>query len=246
MTAEKNKWFETWFDTPYYHTLYFKRDNKEAEKFISSIVEYFKPAPKSKCWDLACGKGRHSITLHKSGFIVIGTDLSEQNIQAAKQFETEGLEFYKLDMRCPFRINYFDYVFNLFTSFGYFDKKSDDIKVFKSVFDSLKPGGSFVFDYLNSSKVVNCLTKQETKEIDGVQFSISKEFTNGRIKKNIHIKDGVEEFDFHESLMIFNKEEILSYATKVGFTCKEIFGNYNLEPFDSSNSDRLIFIFTKN
>ncbi|MDP2385933.1 MAG: class I SAM-dependent methyltransferase [Bacteroidota bacterium] len=246
MTAEKNKWFETWFDTPYYHTLYFKRDTKEAEGFISTLVKHLKPVPDSKCWDLACGKGRHSIILNKQGLFVIGTDLSEQNILYAGQFEKEGLEFYRLDMRSPFRTNYFDYVVNLFTSFGYFEKKSDDLKVFKSVYDSLKQGGSFIFDYLNGSMILNCLVKNETKEIDGVQFTISKEFVKGRIQKYINIKDGNKELNFQESLTIYNKEEILAYATSVGLTCKEVFGNYNMEAFNAEQSDRMIFIFIKN
>ncbi|HEY1040102.1 MAG TPA: SAM-dependent methyltransferase, partial [Bacteroidia bacterium] len=76
MKSDKNKWFETWFDTPYYHTLYFKRDNKEAEAFITTLIQYLKPNKESRCWDLACGKGRHAITLHKQGLNVIGTDLS--------------------------------------------------------------------------------------------------------------------------------------------------------------------------
>lgn len=246
MTVEKNKWFETWFDTPYYHTLYFKRNNQEAEEFIFTLVEHLKPIPNSKCWDLACGKGRHSIILNKQGLSVIGTDLSQQNINYASQFEKEGLEFYRLDMRSPFRINYFDYVVNLFTSFGYFEKKSDDLKVFKSVYNSLKQGGSFVFDFLNGSKILPCLVKNETKEINGIQFTISKEFINGRIQKNIKVKDGDKELSFQESLKIYSKEEILAYATSVGLVCKEVFGNYNLETFNPEQSDRLIFIFTKN
>ncbi len=245
MTAEKNKWFETWFDTSYYHTLYFKRDNKEAEDFISTLVKHLKPEPNSKCWDLACGKGRHSITLNKHGLSVIGTDLSQQSINYANQFEKDGLEFYRLDMRSPFRINYFDYVVNLFTSFGYFEKRSDDIKVFKSVYDSLKHGGSFVFDFLNGSKILDCLVKNETKEIEGIQFTISKEFVDGRIQKRINIKDGDKDLNFQESLKIYSKEEILSYAASVGLVCKEIFGSYKLDPFDKEQSDRLILIFTK-
>ncbi len=45
--------------------------------------------------DLACGKGRHSITLNKLGFDVLGIDLSEESITYAKQFENEYLKFEK-------------------------------------------------------------------------------------------------------------------------------------------------------
>ena len=33
-------WFAHWFDSPYYHTLYKNRDEKEAELFIDNLVKY--------------------------------------------------------------------------------------------------------------------------------------------------------------------------------------------------------------
>ena len=35
--TNKKKWFESWFDTPYYHLLYQHRDDKEAHKFIKNL-----------------------------------------------------------------------------------------------------------------------------------------------------------------------------------------------------------------
>ena len=40
-------------------------------------------------------------------------------------------------------------VFNLFTSFGYFDDDEDDRKVFSSVKNVLQNDGIFVLDFLN-------------------------------------------------------------------------------------------------
>jgi SAM-dependent methyltransferase len=56
-------------------------------------------------------------------------------------------------MRNPIDAKPVDAVFNLFTSFGYFDNEKDDKKVFQSVYDALKPGGFFVLDYLNEEFV---------------------------------------------------------------------------------------------
>ena len=64
---KKQEWFESWFDTSYYHTLYSKRDENEAKEFIVNLVEFLKIDPKSKVLDLACGKGRHSLTLNELG-----------------------------------------------------------------------------------------------------------------------------------------------------------------------------------
>ncbi len=75
--------------------------------------------------DVACGRGRHSRILASKGFVVTGIDISFDSIAFAKQFENENLDFYQHDMRLPFRVNYFDYAFNFFTSFGYFKTRRE-------------------------------------------------------------------------------------------------------------------------
>ena len=118
----EREWFEQWFDTKYYHILYKDRDHEEARRFIDTLIKYLSPVPNSRILDLACGKGRYSVFLADKGFEVTGIDLSVQSIEYARQFENDHLSFYTHDMRLPFRINYFDYVFNFFTSFGYFEE----------------------------------------------------------------------------------------------------------------------------
>jgi 2-polyprenyl-3-methyl-5-hydroxy-6-metoxy-1,4-benzoquinol methylase len=113
-------WFKDWFNSPYYHQLYFNRDEQEAAAFIDKLIDYLKPLPGSTMLDVACGKGRHSIQLANNGFDVTGIDLSDDSINEALQSETAQLHFYRHDMRLPFWINYFNYAFNFFTSFGYF------------------------------------------------------------------------------------------------------------------------------
>ena len=119
MSEDKHtEWFESWFDSPYYHVLYKNRDFSEAELFIDKLIQLIEPTKASRVLDLACGKGRHSIYLNKKGFDVTGIDLSEKSIACAKTAENETLHFYMHDMRKLFRTNYFDVVLNLFTSFG--------------------------------------------------------------------------------------------------------------------------------
>ena len=86
----KKEWFESWFDTIYYHKLYNNRDNKEANFFILNLISYLKPNKSAKILDLACGKGRHSIILNKLGYNVLGVDLSPSNIQYANQYQNKN------------------------------------------------------------------------------------------------------------------------------------------------------------
>jgi len=87
MGLDKHNWFETWFNTPYYHLLYNNRSDAEADRFIGNLIKYLQLKQPSKIWDLACGKGRHSIALNKLGYNVVGTDLSEESISKALKYE---------------------------------------------------------------------------------------------------------------------------------------------------------------
>lgn len=95
-------WFKDWFNSHYYHQLYFNRDEQEAGAFIDRLITHLKPPANSLMLDVACGKGRHSIHLAKMGFDVTGIDLSEDSITDALQYQTDKLHFFRHDMRLPF------------------------------------------------------------------------------------------------------------------------------------------------
>ena len=149
MTKEHSKWFQSWFDTSYYHILYKQRDYKEAEVFIKNIVNYLNLDKDDSILDLACGKGRHSIFLNTLGYNVTGLDLSKNSIEHAKTHESNSLHFDVHDMRDIYKTQ-FEVVLNLFTSFGYFEERADNFKVIQTIKSSLKQNGIGVIDYMNS------------------------------------------------------------------------------------------------
>jgi SAM-dependent methyltransferase len=241
----QKEWFSSWFDTPYYHILYKHRDYSEASLFIDNITNFINLKPQAVCWDLCCGKGRHSIYLNQKGYRVIGTDLSGQSILEASKSANESLQFYQHDMRKLFRTNYFDAVFNLFTSFGYFERKADDLHVFDSVQKSLLSGGIFVFDYLNAEYIKSILTEKDEKTIEGVTFKISKKIENNTVIKNIDFTDQGEVFHFEERVKLFNKSYFDSLANACHLKVVNTFGNYHLEEFNEKTSPRLILVLQK-
>ena len=108
----KQAWFETWFNTPYYHQLYCHRDEQEAELFIEKLVLFLQLKQNEKVLDMGCGKGRHARFLHQLGLNVVGVDLSEQSIACAKLAEQETLQFFVGDIRSVFKKEEFDIVTN--------------------------------------------------------------------------------------------------------------------------------------
>lgn len=239
------QWFECWFDTHYYHLLYGKRNEEEAAFFLDNLLKHLQLAPGAHCWDLNCGKGRHSVYLNKKGYDVIGTDLSQQSITYAKQFENDHLHFYKHDMRNLFYANYFHAVFNLFTSFGYFRNRFEDEKVFQSVFNSLKPGGVFVLDFFNPARVLTCMKELEEKTVGDVTFRTRKKIEDNTIIKEITVIDKGKTCEFREEVKIFTESQLVLLGEEAGLRMKNAFGDYSLRPLDTEKSDRLILIFEK-
>ncbi|MCU7613249.1 class I SAM-dependent methyltransferase [Chryseobacterium sp. GMJ5] len=239
------EWFESWFDTPYYHLLYNNRDYTEAENFITKLTQVLELPQSSKIIDLACGKGRHSVFLNTLGYKVLGLDLSHQSIDFDKQFENENLQFKVHDMRNPIDSEPVDAVFNLFTSFGYFDNEQDDQNVFKSVYDVLKTDGYFVLDYLNEEYVRRVIVPESTIHREGIDFQIAKKIEGRHIIKDIRFEDQGKSYHFFEKVKLHTLETIKSYAEDCGFERIKIWGDYQLNDFEKDTSPRCINLFKK-
>ena len=243
---KSSEWFESWFNTSYYHQLYCNRDEAEASAFISRLIKFLKPKPDARFLDLACGSGRHAIYINKCGYQVTGIDLSEQSIQMAKLSETDNLHFIRGDMRKPISGTKFDYIFNLFTSIGYFEKEEDDQKVIQSASQMLNNGGVMVIDYLNKTKVIKDMVAEETIIRDNVCFELTRTFTDNKIIKRIQIEDGDKKFTFSEEVMAYSLSDFDKMFRKAEFEINNVFGNYHLNAFDEKTSDRLIMVAKKN
>jgi len=244
---QEHTWFKDWFNSPYYHQLYFKRDEQEAAAFIDKLLADLKPAEKARILDVACGRGRHSIYLSEKGFDVTGIDLSEDSIKEALLHETDHLHFYQHDMRLPFRINYFDYAFNFFTSFGYFKTRREHDNSIRMIAQSLKSDGCFVLDYLNVRFAEDHMVNQLDKEIDEVHYHITKWQDKEHFYKKIIIEDAPLQrpLEYVETVAKFSLGDFKRMFACQGLHIKEVFGDYNLGAYDPISSTRLIMIATK-
>jgi SAM-dependent methyltransferase len=240
-------WYKEWFNSPYYHLLYNNRDEDEAILFIKKLIGYLQPKPGSTMLDVACGKGRHSIALAEMGFDVTGIDLSADSIEAAKASENEQLHFYQHDMRLPFWINYYDFAFNFFTSFGYFRTRREHDNAFRTIAQSLNPNGLFVIDYLNVHYSEEHLQRTETKKIDDTIFHISRWHDEDHFFKQIQVenKGHLLKHLFTEKVAKFSPGDFTDMLAYQGMQVKEIFGDYQLGPYDIRKSPRMIIIAAK-
>ncbi len=242
MQKETKKWYASWFDSPYYHILYKDRDDTEAGIFMKNLTSYLQLPKNAEILDLACGKGRHSVFLNELGYRVTGVDLSPQSIAFAKQFENDSLHFEEHDMTVPFPKK-FDAVFNLFTSFGYFENSEDNINTIKSIKAELKHNGLGVIDFLNAEFVKRNLVPSEIKIVDGIEFKIQRKIKDGFIIKNISFNDKEHNYTFTERVKAIELEDFKNCFKSLGIELLHCFGNYQLQEFKEAESTRLILIF---
>ena len=242
MQKETNNWFASWFDTPYYHILYKDRDYEEAQLFMDNITGYLNLPEDAKILDLACGKGRHSIYLNKLGYDVTGADLSENSIKEASKHTNDKLHFVVHDMRDTCNEKY-DAIFNLFTSFGYFENDDDNLTTLKAIHNSLTEYGFAVIDFMNVHKIIANLVPQETKVIDGIEFHVKRYVENNHIIKEIDFNDKGQQFHFTEKVKALTLEDFEAMMEEAGIYLLDVFGDYKLHKFYKNESERLIMIF---
>jgi SAM-dependent methyltransferase len=242
MLKDSTMWYTSWFDTPYYHILYKDRDHTEAKDFMDNITKYLSLETGEKILDLACGKGRHSIYLNTLGYDVTGIDLSKNSIEYAKQFENETLNFQVHDMCLPYSEK-FSAIFNLFTSFGYFDKEEDNLNTIKAIKSNLNKKGFGVIDFMNVDYIIKNLVAQETKKVNNIVFNIKRHYQNGYIFKEIRFRDNNEDFLFTERVKSITLSDFENHFKNADINLLDVFGNYKLQKFDKTTSPRLILIF---
>jgi SAM-dependent methyltransferase len=239
---ETNNWYASWFDTPYYHILYKDRNYREAQVFMDNLTHYLNLPEKAKVLDLACGKGRHSIYLNQLGYDVTGADLSENSIAEANKNANETLRFLVHDKRDSFE-DKFDAIFNLFTSFGYFEKEEDNLRTLIAIKESLSEYGFAVIDFMNSQNVIENLIPEEIKEVDGITFHIKRYLLDGFVTKEIDFETEGKKFHFTEKVRAYTLEDFQSMMNESGIYLLDTFGDYKLKKFHKNTSERLIMIF---
>jgi len=202
-----------------------------------------------KVLDLCCGVGRISGELSRMGFAVTGVDITKSFLDTAVEdakYEKLNIEYIRCDARDFVRPGYFDAVFNLYISFGYFSDQNDDLKVLRNAHDSLKDGGSFIIETLGKEIYVRDFVEAEWFERAG--YTILTEYEpldSWTFLKNrwISIKDGqrVEKI-FNQRL--YSASELRSLLFEAGFSKVDIYGDWDERAYNQY-ANKLIAVCLK-
>jgi hypothetical protein len=137
----------------------------------------------------------------------------------------------------------FDAVFNLFTSFGYFEDDADNLKTIEAIKADLNADGFGVIDFMNSEFVIDNLVPEEVKTVDGIDFNLKRYVENGYIIKDITFTADGKVYHFKERVRGFTLADFEELFEQAGVYLLDVFGDYKLRKFSAKTSERLIMIF---
>lgn len=241
------EWYEAAFDRMY-PVLYESRDSEEAaavaERFAGRFVD------KTPVIDLASGSGRYLHALVAIGLEAFGLDLSHYLLRRSVEEWGHGGRLVQGDMRhLPFVDGSVGGVWNMFTSFGYFSVDTDNLLVLREVHRILRPGGLFLFDFLNARRIAASLLEQsERRSGDHVIAEKRRIERHGKyLVKHAVITDTRtgEKEEVEERLRLYTKEDLEIMFRSTGFTIEDTCGDYAGNPFVESVSERVIMIGRK-
>lgn len=238
------KWYEEAFDD-FYTIIYKNRDLNEAEKEMTSLIDFLNLKREERILDICCGMGRHAKVLRQMGFEVWGVDLSLKLLKIAK---CQNLLYGRLvcgEMKSlPFK-QIFHLALNLFSSFGYFQDDQHNLIALVEMAKTLKSGGRLVLDHINRDKLQKNLIKEDILHNQGWEIIQKREIRGNRVIKNILLrKNGCIYRNIIEDVRIYHPEEIISMYKKAGFENIAIYGYFDGRPFDE-NSERMVVIGQK-
>lgn len=155
MSRPRAAWHEDFFRNSFYNPAS-PAAVSHAPAEAAFVLRQLKLKKGAALLDLCCGPGRHAAELARRGLAVTGFDFSAEYLREAAaraKKKKVRLRLLRGDMRELKFEEEFDAAVNLFTSFGYFLKFSDDIKTLRGVARALKPGGLFLLDIVNAEQV---------------------------------------------------------------------------------------------
>jgi len=127
---------------------------EDTENQVDFVVKTLELSGGERVLDLACGYGRHALSLARRGFSVVGVDITKDYIDDAVKTAKENeltATFIHADIRDLNFDNEFDVVLNLADgAIGYLESDDENLKIFDVIAKSLKPGGKHFMDVCNA------------------------------------------------------------------------------------------------
>jgi SAM-dependent methyltransferase len=249
-SPRKKEWFDDdsfWRDL--YPFMFSEQRFAAATKQIAQALALTKPRGKSAL-DLCCGPGRCSLALARRGFTVTGIDRTKFLLDKARAKARAArlkIEWIQQDMRDFVRPDSFALVLSMFTSFGYFDDRGEDLTVLRNMFHSLQPGGICLIEVLGKERLAKVFQPTTSTPLpDGSllveRHEIFDDWTRIRNEWLLIKNTKVKRFRFHNT--VYSGLELRDRLEVAGFADIRLYGNLEGAPY-GPDAERLIAVATK-
>ena len=226
-----------------------------AKKETDSILKLVGTSEFSNILDVCCGNGRHSIEFAKLGYKVTGVDRNALYLDDAKS-RCNGskisvpilpVDFIQSDIREFIKSNRYELAINMNNSFGFFQDRSDDVKVVKNIFESLVSKGKFLIQ-LTSKEILarKFLTKNWYQDSDKL-YLVEKKITQNWswLEQQWTVVDSSGEIrKYPVNRRIYSATELEKLLEEAGFTSVVTYGDLNGSKYDHQ-AKTLVLIATK-
>jgi len=209
----------------------------EVPGIVDKLVGLSSIGKDGRVLDLCCGVGRHSVEFAARGFKVTGIDLTRSYLDAARETaEAAGVspEFLREDARRFLRPGSFDLCLNLYTSFGYFARREDDLLMLSNCARNLVPGGCLVIETIGKEIAARDFTEKEEFERGG--WAVTTEYGvvgdwEGQLNRWI-LRKGATCVDRSFVLRLYSGYEMKIALAAAGFGSVDILGGLDGRPYD--------------
>jgi cyclopropane fatty-acyl-phospholipid synthase-like methyltransferase len=240
---KESEWWHDFF--PAFRPVFNRVSKKSTNAQVNYIIKKLNLSSGKKFLDCPCGIGRIALPLARKGVKVTGVDIIPSYLdELEKKAKRLGLKIKLVcsDMR---RINFknqFDAGANIWTSFGFFKKESDNLLVLKKMYQALKPGGKFMLHLINRDWIMVNFALSDWFQVEKVRVFEKNEFNYATsFSQSIwyFLKNGKE--TSHETkIRMYSCHELIAMFKSAGFVDIQGYGSEKDGPI--TRDSRMMFI----
>ena len=215
--------------------------------------------PGTQLLDICCGVGRHTLPLAKAGMNVTGLDVSPVYLaEARRRARKAGLRprLVRGDMRRANFLEEFDAAMNLWTSFGYFSTRAEDLAALRAARAALRPGGLFLLETINGGRIARVLRLQEQLGLDTERWTEMPDGTlvledpslvdgGGAVRTRWIFIQGASRRDLVTRIRLYTAKSLGALARRAGFTVERVWGEMADVPYREASSRRVAILLRK-
>ncbi len=203
--------------------------------------------PGERVLDTVCGHGRHAVPLAQRGYAVTGADLSELEIERAREAAARAgvtARFLVRDMReLPFEGD-FDAAYNVFTSFGFFEEAEDDARALRAFRRALRSGGRFFIDTINPLSLAGRFQARDWYRTDDGLLVLQErrwDLLPGAMHTTLTLLEGASSRTHEFFVRLYPPDTLRRALEAAGFRVTGAFGGWDAAPL-LPTSNRLMLV----